>query len=452
MKNKEINEKVSKENIKKANIHNINKRTEIEKELNIQRNQKNKNKGPKLSDMKMNQLNYYNEIAKHNIHNLMNNPTLKDIVRITSNESVFDQLKAIEQSKDLSKILDAFPLKRVERINYKCLEIGHMRKDLGLIRVPTANYNKEKGKKFAKELFEKRRREGSVNHIPVLTLDNMSIYNQNNRKKICQTKTNTEKETRNKNKLAISNDASWIKKYKHSSHNSKIVLKEFKNENKFENNRYEKGTYDIRNNKDNNNLVSARIQVNKNKKNLEIENYAGKEKKKEKKDSDRINGNGNIKDIEQKNGKIYKKKKDSIFNNNDLNKKDNDFNDINNYHIKKALTSSFSDNKFNYRTKFIQEEDNNSNATSLNEKNQKYHFFSSNDIPNNISLIESKPNNKYNFNVKRSFVSNYERERINVKINDKLFSKKIENGKRNVNNNKPRNNNQPFKRFKFSKN
>ena len=116
MKNKEKNQKISKENRKKANIHNISKRKEIEKELNIQRSQKNKNKGPNLSDMKMNQLNYYNEIAKNNIHNLMNNPTLKDIVRITSNESVLDQLNLIEQSKDLSKILDSFPKELKELI------------------------------------------------------------------------------------------------------------------------------------------------------------------------------------------------------------------------------------------------------------------------------------------------------------------------------------------------
>ena len=51
MKNKEKNQKISKENRKKANIHNISKRKEIEKELNIQRSQKNKNKGPNLSDI-----------------------------------------------------------------------------------------------------------------------------------------------------------------------------------------------------------------------------------------------------------------------------------------------------------------------------------------------------------------------------------------------------------------
>ena len=75
----------------------LNKRAELEKELNIQRNPKNKKKGPISSDMKMNQLNYYHEIAKNNIHFLMNNPTIKEIIRITSNESVFDQLKAKEE-------------------------------------------------------------------------------------------------------------------------------------------------------------------------------------------------------------------------------------------------------------------------------------------------------------------------------------------------------------------
>ena len=451
MKNKEKNQKVSKESIKKANIHNINKRAEIEKELNIQRSQKNKNKGPNLSDMKMNQLNYYNEIAKNNIHNLMNNPTLKDIVRITSNESVFDQLNAIEKSKDLSKILDTFPLKRVERINYKCLEIGQMRKDLGLIRVPTANYNKEKGKQFARELFEKRKREGSVNHIPVLTLENMNIYNKNNRNKICMTQENEGGKGRNNNKLAISTDASWIKKYKHSSH-SKTALKDLpnKNENQIENERYRKGSNDIKNNNDNNNLVGSRIQVKKIQKNYEIENNVETGKHKEKNNNDKFNGNGNFKDNKEKNIKISKRnRQNSITNNNkDLNKKNNDFN-IKNYHFKKALTASFSDNNFNSQTKFINEENKN-NETSLKEKNQKFHFFSSNDIPNDISLIESKSNNRYKFNVKGSFINNYEKERINVKLNDKLYSKKIENEKKNVNYDKSKNNNQPYIRFKSS--
>ena len=102
MKNgQKISEDSSKQEIQKINSKNISKREEIEKELGVQRNNKNKNKGLNLSNMKMNQLNYYNEIAKNNIHYLMNNPTLKDIIRITSNESVFDQLQTKEESKDL---------------------------------------------------------------------------------------------------------------------------------------------------------------------------------------------------------------------------------------------------------------------------------------------------------------------------------------------------------------
>ena len=216
-----IIKKSSKEDIQKPNAQDISKRTELEKELNIQRNQKNKNKGPQLSDMKMNQLNYYNEIAKNNIHNLMNNPTLKDIVRITSNESIFDVLKAKEQSKDLSKFLDVFPIKRVERINYKNLEIGQMRKDLGIIRNP--KYNKEKCKKFAGNVFEKRKKEGSVNHMPVLTIDNLNVYNQKYKIKINQQKLRSM--ANNKNKLAASNDETWFRKYKHNTFNANKMIK-----------------------------------------------------------------------------------------------------------------------------------------------------------------------------------------------------------------------------------
>lgn len=160
--------------IKKRN-QDINKRTEIEKELNIQRNGKNRKKGLNASDIKMNHLNYYNEIAKNNIHNLMNNPTLKEIERITSNESVFDQLKAKEQSKDLSKFLDNLPLKRVERINYKGKEIGKMRKSLGVYcqNNPYVFIDKERAGKFASHLFEKRKREASANYKPVESIDNL---------------------------------------------------------------------------------------------------------------------------------------------------------------------------------------------------------------------------------------------------------------------------------------
>ena len=65
-------------------------------------------------------------------------------------------------------------------------------------------------------------------------------------------------------------------------------------------------------------------------------------------------------------------------------------------------------------------------------------------------MIDSKPNKNYKFNVKRSFVSNYEKERINVNLNDKLLNKKNENEKKNVNKSKLVKNNQPFLKIKFS--
>lgn len=84
--------------VKIAN-QNIEKRTEIEKELNIQRNPKNKGKKLSITDMEMNHLNYYNEISKHNAQGKMNNPTMKEIVRITSDESCLNQLKEKEKDK-----------------------------------------------------------------------------------------------------------------------------------------------------------------------------------------------------------------------------------------------------------------------------------------------------------------------------------------------------------------
>ena len=267
MKNEQkINKKSSNEEIQKKNSENVNKREELEKELGLQRNNKNKNKGLNLSNIKMNQLNYYNEIAKNNIHYLMNNPTIKDIIRITSNESVFDQLKANEQSKDLSKFLDAFPLKRIERINFKYLEIGQIRKDLGLLKKTNANvnYNKEKCKQFAENLFEKRKRQGSVNFIPVLNMNNINLYNQKN-------KINNDhqyKQSNNrKNGLTQSSEGTWFKKYKHNTHcvtKNHNIKKSDDNDNDNDNN-------NIKSDKEIDNLVSARIQVNKYKKYFDME-------------------------------------------------------------------------------------------------------------------------------------------------------------------------------------
>ena len=415
MSNKElIIKKSSKEDIQKPNIRDTNRRTELEKELNIQRNQKNK--GPQLSDMKMNQLNYYNEIAKHNIHNLLNNPTLKDIVRITSNESVFDILKAKEQSKDLSKFLDVFPLKRVERINYKNLEIGQMRKDLGLIRNP--KYNKEKCKKFAGNLFEKRKKEGSVNHIPVLTIDNLNIYNQKYKKKINQQKLRSN--VNNNNKLAASNDETWFRKYKHNTFNANQILKN-KKENTMENDRYNNETYDIKsniNNKDINNLASARIQVNK------------------EKDLNQINDNN-----EKTSKKFSYKKENSINTGNKTKKNKNNFSDKfgdfdnikNDGFPKRTLTSNFSDNKMSFSNREFRDSDKN-----------KFNFFSSSDLRN----LQDPKNKKSN----RILVirSNENNEKISVRRKEEIFNNKSEI--KQLNNNNPGHSSQPFIRFKVSKN
>ena len=431
-----IIKKSSKEDIQKPNVQDISKRTELEKELNIQRNQKNKNKGPQLSDMKMNQLNYYNEIAKNNIHNLMNNPTLKDIVRITSNESIFDVLKAKEQSKDLSKFLDVFPIKRVERINYKNLEIGQMRKDLGIIRNP--KYNKEKCKKFAGNVFEKRKKEGSVNHIPILTVDNLNVYNQKYKKKINQQKLRSM--ANNTNKLAASNDETWFRKYKHNTFNANKILKN-KNENTVENERYNNETYDPRSNinKDINNLASARIQVNKYKQNFEIENNEEKDK------------NNIINDNNEKTSRKFSFKKENSINTGSNNKKNknnfsNTFGDFDNVKNdgfpKRTLTTNFSDNKMSFSSREFRDND-------KTDKN-KFNFFSSSDLRNNITLKDSKSKKPNRILVKRALGNDNDNEKISVRRKEEAFNNKTERKK--LNNNNPGHSSQPFIRFKVSKN
>jgi hypothetical protein len=300
MINEEIKDKIqSKEAAKIQKAKDINKRTELEKELNIQRNQKNKKNN---KEKKMNQLNYYHEIAKNNAHLLMNNPTIKEIVRITSNESVFDQLKAKEESKDLSKFLDIFPLKRVERINYKGLEIGNIRKDLQ--KDEEANINKEKGKQLAGNLFEKRKRMGSITFIPVLTVDNLNEhknYYQHPKKKSVELRGSH---------LVTSSNESWLKKYKNRNH---LNIKDNINN---------KESPDIKKFQHDNYLDSARTEATKYKKDFDIEKQINE--KKVANDDNSINKN--------------------------LASKWNDFNDNNNdYFPKKTLTQK---NNFNFGLNF----------------------------------------------------------------------------------------------------
>jgi len=194
----------------KINNKNVQKRAEIEKELNIQRNPKNKGQIPNISEMEMNHLNYYNEIAKHNVQGKMNNPTFKEIYRITKDESCLEQLKAKKNSKDLPQILDNMPLKRVERITYKSKEIGQMRRTLGKYcqKNPFVYINKEMGTKFASNFFTKRLKKENTktDHSSTITIDN--LYG---RKKM---PTNKSSKLFNNS----TNNESWVKKYKTNTH------------------------------------------------------------------------------------------------------------------------------------------------------------------------------------------------------------------------------------------
>ena len=189
------------------NSKNAQKRLELEKELGVQRNPKNKDKIPNITEAEMNQLNYYNEIAKQNTHGIMNNPSLKEIIRITSDESCLEQLKAKLHSKDLPKILESLPLIRVERINYKNIEIGQMRQKLH------TDYNSavdvEKGKQFASNIFVKRLKQGGK-YVPVGPIDDLYGENTNILNK------QEDKDLKNKKDKMDNNNNNeiWTKKYK----------------------------------------------------------------------------------------------------------------------------------------------------------------------------------------------------------------------------------------------
>ena len=193
--------------VKIAN-QNIEKRTEIEKELNIQRNPKNKGKKPSISDMEKNHLNYYNEISKQNVQGKMNNPTLKEIVRITSDESCLNQIKEKEKTNEIHKLLEKLPLMRVERINYKNKEIGHMRRELGkyCMKNPYVYIDQKKGEEFANSMFQKRlKSKGNINNNNSSNITIDKLYHRTS---------NTDSK---KSKLFHSNTKSgeiWTRKYR----------------------------------------------------------------------------------------------------------------------------------------------------------------------------------------------------------------------------------------------
>jgi len=402
----------------KKNNKDIKKKTEIEKELNIQRNGKNKKKGINASDIKMNHLNYYNEIAKNNIHNLMNNPTLKEIERITSNESVFDQLKAKEQSKDLSKFLDNLPLKRVERINYKGKEIGKMRKSLGVYcqENPYVFIDREKAGKFASHLFEKRKREASANYKPVESIDN--LY-----KKDVPIKRS---DTYNFKNLTNSNNESWVQKYKRNGNSKNKISSE-------KNNRFNTEVSD--NNIENKKLVKTKIEVNKNISNYRLDKDKDKMNEYLNKKVIQTNGNQigrsltknernlNINTFHISNKRDNNSSNSFIYKNSNYN---NGNNMTNNGFPKRTLTmNNHSENKIKLDNRYIQ-----SNYTKGNHKelaidekrtlNNNIKINSTTNIygRNNITKKKEENENKINVRIRRRNENNNNyNDRISIKVN-----------------------------------
>ena len=346
------------------------KRSELEKELGVQRNQKIKGIIPNITEAEMNQLNYYNEIAKLNTHGILNNPTLKDIIRITSDESCLDQLKAKLQSKDLPKILESLPLVRVERINYKNIEIGQMRQKL------QSNYNngvdKEKGKQFANNIFSKRLKEGGK-YTPVKPIDD--LYGENNKNEEKENIFQISKKNKNNNEI-------WTKKYKQGN-----TIQVRKNRDNMDNmdNRFNRGKRDKsynRNNMDNRDNMkedeaNVKIKNNNDKNNDKIIN---KSNDKSEKDENNVN---NIAPTENQNNIIINQEKD-------LNRDNNNKKNLrNSYKIKSENNHFYSRNKVNSLKSF------NTDNQSFNSMNKINHFSQSNKESNVNGNINDLKLRKY---------------------------------------------------------
>lgn len=248
------------------------KRSEMEKELNIQRGSHRYSRFKQnMSDMEINHLNYYNEIAKQHPPSSMNNPTLKDIVRVTSDESCLNQLKEIEKSKELINLLDNLPLMRVKRINYKNIEIGNMRKSL---HSHYPEINEEKGKQFASNVFVKRLKQGGK-YTPMTSIDD--LYNNLNKEKKEHKENNKKSETFKK----VNNNEIWTKKYRINRDIIKsmnLTRSENKNENEKndinndDNNISQNYNQNIKNKNSNSTMNESRSFVFRKRKNISIEN------------------------------------------------------------------------------------------------------------------------------------------------------------------------------------
>ena len=315
-----------------------------------------------------------------------------------------------------------------------------MRKDLGLIKNPKPTFNKEKGKKFAVNLYEKRKREGSVNHIPNITLDNMNEYNENYKKNLLKEKIRQAHSSTNINNLTnYNNNESWIKKYKHNTHlvnkSMKIGNINFNNENKEEKNL----KIDI----DNLSLASDKIFVNKYKKTYETKNSIDKEKSNEK-----INN-------KNRNKRFSAQSENSTNSLYTVNNTHN--NNYNKNNHKGVISSNISEDKTNLKKRqnqYIQNEQKEQNKIDINVKRNNYKKYNSNYcsrknlLKNNISIadVNTKPKNSNWINVKQSFMNDHEEKGNKVKKNEEF-----NNSKKNLIKNNPGYNSHTYKRFKSVK-
>ena len=256
-----ITQKERHKNSIKNNTQQNQKRLEIEKELNIQRNHRDSGKMPNITQMQMNHLNYYNEIAKQNTRYIMNNPSFKEVARITSDESCLDQIKQKLKSKDLPKLLDHLPLIRVERINYKTKEIGHMRRDLAKYSQKNkyVYIDQKKGKEFASNIFTRRLKEGGK-YVPVKSIDN--LYNTEKNNKISKTPIKSNSNMKNKLTTNKSYNDIWTRKYKRL--NNMLISKENEEKKNDENNKENNKVNNNENNNENNKENKKENNINNN--------------------------------------------------------------------------------------------------------------------------------------------------------------------------------------------
>lgn len=427
--------------------------TSNEEESKLDRNVYSRNKdqgqnGHNSYDTKNNHLKYYDEIASNNLREKMDFPTLKEIERITRDESCLDifKSKVKEKSEDLPKILDDLPLKRVKRMTYKSKEIGHMRRTLGeyCLNNPFVYINKEKGEKFAKSIFEKRLKKRDKKEIGI------SIDDLYGKSKIFQ---------KNNNTLANrANNQSWIKKYKTIANeksekkaaetNEKINRKNYNNNIKIHQRMNTTMNVNRNDNKNTNNIYfNIKSNENKNKsisnnKNIKISYSQGRRRnlklyenpEKEKKSN--ILTNSKNKEIERReykrNNDNREKEKDKginrpSYNTNYINNNNRRIHQINsikkeniqenqnqNMYLKYKVNTS---NILNQRNKVVKNDDNKERKNKsfvLSHRNVSSNY----DLSTNKTGIPEEGNNKNNALQKRS------RGVSQIQLNAKKYEKK----------------------------